>query len=40
MNIKESFINNEQNKNIIKDILNNNDSNLLKENNISYKYLN
>lgn len=39
-NINETFINNINNELIIEDILKDNNSQLLKENNISYKYLN
>ena len=39
-NIQEDFINNPNKEDIIKDILNNNNSKLLNDNNITFKYLN
>ena len=39
-NIQEDFINNPNREDIIKDILNNNNSKLLNDNNITFKYLN
>ena len=39
-NIQEDFINNSNKEDIIKDILNNNNSKLLNDNNITFKYLN
>ena len=39
-NIEENFIDNKNKENIIKDILENNNSNIIKSNKIEYKYLN
>ena len=39
-NITKDFLSNPYNNHIINDILNNNNSNIIKENNIKYKYLN
>lgn len=39
-NITEDFLSNPYNNHIVNDILNNNNSNIIKENNIKYKYLN